>query len=268
MNFYSTCAWTFCLTMILTCGAGPSATHKPLKPARQGGIYVVAHRGSHAVHPENTLAAYQQAIDEGADLIEIDVRTTRDHRFISFHDAFVTIPPEGKRVRISDLTLQQLQTIDLGGDPEIEKKFRRIPELSEICKLCKGRIGIYLDLKQAPVDTLVQMMRAWGMSNDVWWYADEDELEEVLKLCPECLIMPDPGEEKNLQPLLQRFHPLLVATTWEHFTPSFARRCHQAGAKVIMDDRQPDCWSQALEWGCDGIQTDHPAELIDFLTKR
>ncbi len=268
MNFNSTLAWTLCLAMIPACGAGPSAKRSPLKPARQGGIYVVAHRGSHAIHPENTLAAYQQAIDEGADFVEIDVRTTLDRRFVSFHDASITIPLDGKKVKISDLPLQQLQALDLGGNPEVEKAFRRIPELAEICTLCKGRIGIYLDLKQAPVDTLVRLIQAWGMSGDVLWYADEDELEQVVKLCPECLIMPDPGAEKNLQALLQRFHPPLVATTWAHFTPSFARRCHQAGAKVIMDDRQPDDWSQALEWGCDGIQTDHPAELIEFLTNR
>ncbi len=268
MNFYSTLAWTLCLAVMLACGADPSAKRRPLKPARQGGIYVVAHRGSHAMHPENTLAAYQQAIDEGADFVEIDVRTTLDRRFVSFHDASLTIPPDGKRVKVSDLTLQQLQSIDLGGYPGGEKTRTRIPELAEICKLCKGRIGIYLDLKQAPVDTLVRLIQAWGMSGDVWWYADEDELAQVVELCPDCLIMPDPGPEKNLQALLQRFHPPLVATTWEHLTPSFARRCHQVGAKVIMDDRQPDCWSQALEWGCDGIQTDHPAELIKFLSNR
>ncbi len=268
MNLYSTIASTLCLAMIPACGAGPSARRNPLRPARQGGIYVVAHRGSHTVHPENTLAAYQQAIDEGADFVEIDVRTTLDRRFVSFHDASLTIPSDGKRVKISDLTLHQLQAIDLGGHAEVEKTLYRIPEFSEICKLCKGRIGIYLDLKQAPVDTLVHLIQAWGMSGEVWWYADADELQQVVELCPECLIMPDPGPEKNLQPLLQRFHPLLVATTWEHFSPSFARRCHQAGAKVIVDDRQPDCWRQALEWGCDGIQTDHPTELIEFLTNR
>jgi len=268
MNTHSTIAWTLCLGMLLACGAGPSAKRRPLKSARQGGIYVVAHRGSHAVYPENTLAAYQQAIDEGADFVEIDVRTTLDRRFVSFHDAFLTIPPDAKRARISELTLQQLQALDLGGPPGIDKTHNRIPELSEICKLCKGRIGIYLDLKQAPVDTLVRLIQDWDMTGAVWWYADEDELEQVLEQCPDCLVMPDPGPEKNLLPLLQRFNPRLVATTWERFSPSFARRCHQAGAKVIMDEGQPDCWRQALEWGCAGIQTDRPADLIEFLVDR
>jgi len=50
---------------------------------------VIAHRGDHVNYPENTLAAYQQAIDDGADYAEIDLRTTKDGQLISLHNASV-----------------------------------------------------------------------------------------------------------------------------------------------------------------------------------
>jgi glycerophosphoryl diester phosphodiesterase len=53
------------------------------KPPNQGGIYVIAHCGAHRGIPENTLAAYQKAIQIGADFVEIDLRTTKDGEFIS-----------------------------------------------------------------------------------------------------------------------------------------------------------------------------------------
>ena len=52
-----------------------------LKPPKHDGVYVVAHRGAHEGIPENTLPAYQKAIDLGADFVEIDVRTTKDGKF-------------------------------------------------------------------------------------------------------------------------------------------------------------------------------------------
>ena len=49
-------------------------------------VAVIAHRGEHRAHPENTLPAFQAAIDAGADFFELDVRTTADGRLILMHD--------------------------------------------------------------------------------------------------------------------------------------------------------------------------------------
>jgi hypothetical protein len=77
--------------------------------------------------------------------------------------------------------------------------------------------------------------------------------------------MPDPGPEVNLPQLIQRFQPAVVAAVWRFYSESFARTCHQANAMVIVDERDETSWPDALRWGTDGIQTDHPAELIEFL---
>ena len=246
-----------------------------LAPPRHGGVYVVAHRGAHRGIPENTLAAYQKAIELGVDFVEIDVRTTKDGRFVSVHnstiDAYVL---DGATGKVADFTLDELRALDVGSRVGPQWSKEKIPTLEEILDLCKGKVGIYLDLKDAPVDPIVRMIRERGMERDVLWYAGPEELRQVRAQCPNCIVMPDPGPEENLPALIEEFHPQVVATVWRHHTPSLVQRCHAAGAIVIVDEGHvapPEdvrCWEQALEWGTDGIQTDYPEELIAFLKHR
>ena len=241
-----------------------------LKPPRHGGVYVVAHRGAHFEQkiPENTIPAYQKAIDIGVDFVEIDVRITKDGHFVSVHnekiDQYVLEDNPGK---VADMTLDKLKQLDVGIRNGAEWKNTRIPTFEEILDLCKGKCGIYLDLKQAPVKPLIEMIKSRSMEHDVIWYADDDELEEVKRICPECIIMPDPGKEKYLPELIDRFHPDVIAAVWKNVSERFVKTCHDAGAIVIVDGKGPDTWEQAFEWGMEGIQTDQPAALIDFLKK-
>ncbi len=73
------------LSILLVLGAAVSSIHcvgpaqrpaKVLLPPRHGDVYVVAHRGAHIGIPENTLAAYEAAIEIGVDFVEVDLRTT------------------------------------------------------------------------------------------------------------------------------------------------------------------------------------------------
>ena len=131
-----------------------------------------------------------------------------------------------------------------------------------------GRVGIYLDLKDASVDKVVSIENRWDMARQVLWYADFDELQRVAKLCPECILMPDPGPEEDLPKVIERFEPLVIAAVWRHYSQSFAAKCHQAGAMVIVDESGPACWQDALAWNTDGIQSDRPAQLISLLERR
>ncbi|MBN2307888.1 MAG: hypothetical protein JXR94_02890, partial [Candidatus Hydrogenedentes bacterium] len=87
-------AWATGVVLVtaLGAGAGPGAGSEeappPLKPPKHG-VYVVAHRGAHEGIPENTLAAYRQAIELGVDFVEIDLRLTRDGEYVSVHNSTV-----------------------------------------------------------------------------------------------------------------------------------------------------------------------------------
>ncbi|MFJ5805897.1 glycerophosphodiester phosphodiesterase family protein [Streptomyces sp. NBC_01426] len=87
-------------------------TATPPLPPRA--IRVIAHRGASHEHPEHTLAAYRQAVEDGADALECDVRLTADHRLVCVHDRRVERTSDGRGV-VSAMTYEELVALDFGA---------------------------------------------------------------------------------------------------------------------------------------------------------
>lgn len=233
-------------------------------------IYVIAHRGAHQGIPENSLPAYQKAIDLGCDFVEIDVRTTKDGKFVSVHNSTIDNYTTAKKGSVKDLTLAELKSVDIGEKLGEEWKNTRIPTFEEILDLCKGKIGVYLDLKDAPVPELMSIIRKYNMENDIIWYIPYPylmELENVDSLFGNSFIMPDPQNEKKLKSMLAKLKPNVVATDLGELTQRFVAESHKSGAMVFVDEKDGSKaeWEKIISWGTDGIQTDKPDELIGFL---
>jgi glycerophosphoryl diester phosphodiesterase len=258
----------FLLTLIFSDSA--ISPRSPLPAPKNGSVYVIAHRGAHQHIPENTRPAYAKAIEFGIDFIEIDVRTTADSHWVSVHNSTLASYVDNDRRLISEMTLKEIQSVDVGKRVGEQWQGTRIPSLEEIVDLCKGRCGIYLDLKNADIPKLAAYLRAKGMMNSVLWYVDATEpaLQSAANTFSDCLFMPDPGPEKNLLQLFSVYRPAVVATVWEYCSASFVQTCHQRGALVFMDEDRPEDWAKALAWGVDGIQTDDPEGLITYLKKK
>jgi glycerophosphoryl diester phosphodiesterase len=239
-----------------------------LRKPRHGGVYVVAHRGAHIGIPENSLPAYQKAIDLEADFVEIDVRTTKDGKFVSVHNSTIDAYVKNESGKVEDMTLAELRALDIGLCVHPKWAGTQVPTLAEVLDLCKGKIGIYLDLKDGDVSNLVEVIKQHGMERDILWYASPDELEELGQCCSQCTAMPDPYLEQNLPGLIDRLKPRVIAAVWKQYSKTFVTTCHEAGAIVIVDESDPSCWEDALAWKSDGIQTDHPEKLIAFLKAR
>jgi glycerophosphoryl diester phosphodiesterase len=242
------------------------------KPPKNG-IYVVAHRGAHKGIPENSLAAYQKAIDLGCDFIEIDVRTTKDGKFVSIHNSTVDEYVSGVKAKVSELNLSEVKSLDIGIKYGPQWKNTRIPAFDEVLELCHGRIGIYLDLKAAPVSQLVQVIKRKGMEKDIIWYipaSDSKDIDELNASCPECICMPDPGSADNVKSTADRFNNCILATDMDALSNEFVNIAHSYNIKVITDEKEGSEaeWTRILDWHVDGIQTDRPEELINFLKSR
>ncbi|MFE1414227.1 glycerophosphodiester phosphodiesterase [Streptomyces sp. NPDC058746] len=82
-------------------------------PTSGGAIRVVAHRGASHEHPEHTMAAYRQAIADGADSLECDVRLTADRKLVCVHDRRVERTSDGRGV-VSEMTYAELAALDFG----------------------------------------------------------------------------------------------------------------------------------------------------------
>ncbi len=99
-------------------------------------IKVIAHRGSKGTHPENTLSAFQEAIDVKADGIELDVQLTCDGKLVVIHDEKLNRTTNAKGW-VKDLTLAEIKELDAGSWFAEEYKDTRIPTLEEVLNLLK-----------------------------------------------------------------------------------------------------------------------------------
>ena len=100
---------------------------------------IIAHRGASADAPENTLAAFQLALDQGADGIELDVMLSKDRELVVIHDDMVDRTTDGSG-RVQDLTLAELQALDAGNG-------EKIPTLDEVLTRFGGKFLINIELK-------------------------------------------------------------------------------------------------------------------------
>lgn len=107
---------------------------------------VVAHRGSSATHTENTLPAFEGAVQAGADMVEVDVRLTSDGVAVILHDLDVSATTDGSGF-VHTLTLAQVKGLKAAGGrgPRTE-----IPTLREALELLSGRAGIDIEIKNLP----------------------------------------------------------------------------------------------------------------------
>ena len=205
----------------------------------------------------------------GRDYVEIDVRTTRDGVLVSVHDATIDrYVTTGKTGRVDGMTLQELKELDIGSRVGPQFAEERIPTLEEIFALCRGKIGIYLDMKAADLAQVYRLVHDFEMEKEMLWYIPSRQVAELRSLSLELLPMPDPGPIDRLDALLKETQPPVVAAVWRHFSQEFVERCHASDAIVIVDEGGKESWPSALAWGVDGIQTDHPKELIEFLDKQ
>jgi glycerophosphoryl diester phosphodiesterase len=100
---------------------------------------VIAHRGASGHLPENTLPAYQLAVAQGADMIEIDLHRTRDRAVVITHDE--DLSGLGGRGEIADASLAEVRALDAGGG-------ERVPLLAEVLDRFGPRIAFNLELKR------------------------------------------------------------------------------------------------------------------------
>ena len=123
------------------CGKGGN-TLRAVLPERG----ICAHRGAMDTHPENTLAAFREAIDAGAHMIELDAYLTKDSHLVVIHDKTVDRTTDGTG-NVSDLTLAEIQKLDAGSWKSPDFKGERIPSLQEALGIMPSNIWLNVHLK-------------------------------------------------------------------------------------------------------------------------
>lgn len=147
-------------------------------------VAIIAHRGSSMVAPENTLAAVSQALEDGADAVELDVRLSADNQVMLYHDRTLARLTSDPR-EFGDLTRSELSKFDVGSWFGDAFQGERIAGLDEALAAVRGRASLMIDMKALPgqEERLAQaVIDALGQESDIryrCWATQQEALTAV-----------------------------------------------------------------------------------------
>ncbi|MCE6989129.1 glycerophosphodiester phosphodiesterase family protein [Dyadobacter sp. CY323] len=245
----------------------PGMSQTNTLPHSENKVVVIAHRGNHVNVPENTLAAFREAITAGADYAEVDLRTTKDGHLVVLHDATVDRTTNGSG-KVAEMTLADIKKLQVFNK---NKKTHRIPEFKEVLEVCKGKINIYLDFKDANVAQTWSQIKALGMEKQVIVYLNkETQYGEWKEAAPHVPLMTSLPKEVSTSEHLKAFLAKINVQVLDNVTaPELVKVVNENGVSVWLDVQNPAegpvSWKAVLEKGVQGLQTDKPAELRTYL---
>jgi glycerophosphoryl diester phosphodiesterase len=258
-----------------------------------GPVQVHGHRGARAAMPENTLPAFEYAIGEGVDVLELDLSVTKDNVLVASHDPVlpeaICAGPGGTRV-IREMTFDELRRWDCGATRNAEFPRQKtvpgthVPSLDEVLALApRGGFGFNIETKihaDQPQYTpepeefarlLVEAIRKHKLEKrTIIQSFDFRTLRAAKKLAPE---IPRAalysGRPVNLVDLTRQADATMLSPHWRLVTPEVVKQAQDAGFPVVpWTANEPEQWEKLTAAGVDAIITDDPAGLIAWLKAR
>ena len=234
----------------------------PWMPAQTRQVVVISHRGEHLHHPENTMPAFEEAVRVHADYIEVDVRTTKDGKLVLMHDSKVDRTTNGKG-EVAQMSFDEIRALDAGSGA-------KVPTFDEVLDYARGKIGIYVDVKQVSAKDLVDHIVGHGMAENVVIYSGRIS-KEIQELNPNLKIMPESHSVELAQREVDELHVKVMAFDAGDFKPEVIEVAKKGHALIYVDRLgpadNPVKWQEAIDQGADGIQTDHPEDLVKYLVQ-
>ena len=234
-------------------------------------VVAISHRGEHLHHPENTVPAFEEAIRVGADFIEVDVQTTADGKLVLSHDGTVNRCTNGEG-KVSEMTLEQIEALDAGIKAGREFAGTRVPTFDQVLDLARGKIGIYVDVKNASAQDLVNHIDGHGMTDHVVIYCNMRLAKQIQDLNPRLKVMPESNSVEHAKLLIEQLHPKVIAFGAADFKTDIIGVVREGHAEIYVDRMgttdAPEGWQLAIDAGADGIQTDRPGPLVEYLRQK
>ena len=240
---------------------------------------ILCHRGAKNYAPENTLAAFETALELGADGFELDTQLSLDGRVIVFHDPTVDRITNGHG-KLSTISLTEIRELDAGSS--FSEKFRgeKIPILDEVFETIGKRAIINIELKNfsTPFDNLAEkvceVVRRHGMQKNIIFSSFLPwNLKKAARILPEV-----PRGLITIKGRLglwgrsfgfnfgsyDALHPYLGDVTAQQ-----VQRVHKLKRRVhVWTVNTAEDMHQLFSWGVDGIITDDPQLAMEVLSKK
>ncbi len=262
MKFFSMAGWLATLTLML-CACTAKQASAP--------FYVTAHRGASGWAPENTLAAFAKAIEQGSDYSELDVRLSKDGVVVLSHDDSLR-RTTGQPGAVWDYTVEELKAFDAGAWFGPEFAGEKIPTLQEVIRLVKGKMKLNIEVKisrQEPqvVEKVIEVIRREGFDKDCMITSfDQATVEKVIELAPDLpvgLIF----SETTKADVFAGSWPIL-SVRYSAVNEEFVAKARKAGKQIhvwTVNDEQK--MRDLLALKVDGIITNYPDRLRKVLAE-
>jgi len=255
------------------------------------GILVHGHRGARARRPENTIPAFDYAIAQGVDALEMDMGVTKDNVIVISHDPVLRAPvctgPKDEAV-IHKLTLTEVRAWDCGAQRNPNYPMQqpvahtRMPTLDEVFALAsRGRFDYNIETKSFPdkpeytpspdefARLVLEKIRSHHLERRVILQSfDFRTLVAMRKIAPEIRL--SALTEKDKRPFAEitkdAANAEIISPEFKLVSAEKVAAAHRAGLQVVpWTANRPADWDMLIAAGVDAIISDDPAELIRYL---
>jgi glycerophosphoryl diester phosphodiesterase len=241
-----------------------------------GSVMVAAHRAAHAKYPENSLGAIKEAIRLKVDIVEIDVKVSKDGVPFLMHDQTMdrTTTGKGDPELFTWEELQQFNIVDKGKTTSL-----KIPSLEQELNVANGKILVDLDLKTDKLSDIIRIVNKTKTDDIVIFFdSDYEALSYVQKIDSDFLLMPRAHSIKEIDSAITVFDPPVVHIDFNCYTEESATLIKGSFARIWINALgEPDedfrsgktkrSLKKLLAFGADIIQTDEPELLLKILEK-
>ncbi|MCW0000264.1 glycerophosphodiester phosphodiesterase family protein [Pararhizobium sp. YC-54] len=222
---------------------------------------IVSHRGANAFAPENTFAAADLALKQGADYVELDVRESADGVLYVLHDETFERTTNGTGP-IGHAHSKEIDRLDAGTWFGAEFSGQPVPRLDAYLEHLRGRCGVYIELKLCNPVRLAALVRDLGMVDETFYFSFSAQMRDGLHaVAPEFrkMITLDMAKSPSLAGPLHHAS-ILEITPAQMIRPGLVDTCRTAGLEVMVyyggDD--PATHIEIAGAGVDYINLDRP----------
>ena len=193
------------------------------------------------------------------------MRTTSDGKFYLLHDGTL----DGKTDGTGPIANTPSSVVaSLSAGVKFGRPFARIglPTLEEFLAATEGKTDLYFDAKAIPPEALAEAIERYHLSERTVVYQSAEYLLKLKAINPRIRALPPLGTPEQLDGLAARLKPYAVDASWKILSKELIARCHANGILVFSDalgaHETIGDYQQAMEWGIDLIQTDHPLRVM------
>ena len=259
-------------------------------------VFVASHRADWRNWPENSIPAIESVIRMGVDIMELDLKLTKDSVLVLCHDKTIDRTTSGKG-RVCDITYDSIRRCKLRRAHNVVTDDLRMPTLREALEVCKDRIVVNIDQGYEYYDLALAVTEELGVTDQVLIKGKRPAEVVAAKFAayphnmmymPVIDILKPQGRELFEEYRKSEKQPLAYEVCWDEYTPEVEacmKRIVDGGSKLwvnslwpslcggLNDDRAfrgetEEVYGRLLDMGATIIQTDRPELLIRYLESK